>query len=296
MQEHKCPVCGNNHFFVTAEISQEWEVNEFGGIIRRPVSEKVIMWPQENSDSIWKCTKCGWSGPEVAAKVKGVSLRKRELATMAYLSKKYANPILPEPVHFEKEKPLNELFDMAKTKCSIILMEPITHKELKVHFLLRQLCDEENEKNLIKCLRSYDRNGYVPLGISINKIPVPTKDRVNLCSIKDVVEYAQKSILDGKYRPSVYIAGFYANQDTSPTWLWTKSMDGKICVWCGSEPFKPFLNVYKLTEVDGKIFAERVSRERPMFPDVTYMDGPCKLLVSDEDAKVIRDTIKRFNF
>lgn len=296
MQEHKCPICGNNHFLVTAEVSQEWEVNEFGGIVRRPVSEKVVMWPQENPDSIWKCTQCGWSGPEIITRVKGISLRKRELSTAVYLSRKYANPILPESIHFEKEKPLNQLFDMANTKCSIILMEPITHKELKVHFLLRQLCDEEHEKALVKRLKGYDQNGYVPIGVSINEIPVPTKDRVNLCSVKDTIKYAQESVLDGKYRPSIYIAGFYANQDTSPTWVWTKSMDGEICVWCGAEPFKPALNVYKLTEDNRKLFAEKVSCECPMFPNTTFLDGPRKLSVSDDDAVAIRNIVKRFHF
>lgn len=294
--EHKCPICGNKHFFVTAEVSQEWEVDEFGEIVKRPVSEEVVSWPQDDPNSIWKCTRCKWKGPEIVTRDKGISLRKHELITAAFLSQKYANPILPQPIHFERKRSLYDLFDMANTKCSVILMEPVTHEDLRINFLLWQLCDEVNEKVIIKKLKSYDQNGYVPVAVSINGMPVPMKDRAYFCSIKDVVEYAQKNVLEGKYKPTIYIAGIYTNQDISPTWTWAKSMDGRIRVWIGPEPFEPSLNVYKVEDIDGSIVAERVSLENPMFPGSTYMKGPSKLFVSDEDAKVIRSIVKEFRF
>lgn len=56
----RCPKCGNNRFFVSAHVVQEWVVDENGMYDR--MSEdcvEVIHFPDD--DDIWECRKCRYS-------------------------------------------------------------------------------------------------------------------------------------------------------------------------------------------------------------------------------------------
>ena len=56
----RCPNCGNNHFYVTAHVTQDWIVdededfvectNECGEVVHRP-----------DDEDIWTCTECGYT-------------------------------------------------------------------------------------------------------------------------------------------------------------------------------------------------------------------------------------------
>lgn len=63
MAIHKCPLCGNTSFHVTAHVTQTWEVDEEGNFVEEVTScDEITHKPDD--DDIWKCTNpdCSWSG------------------------------------------------------------------------------------------------------------------------------------------------------------------------------------------------------------------------------------------
>ena len=58
---HVCPNCGGKTFYTTAQIVQEWMVDEFGK--RISVATECLEVMREPDDSInWICAQCGSEG------------------------------------------------------------------------------------------------------------------------------------------------------------------------------------------------------------------------------------------
>lgn len=63
MKVHCCPRCGNKTFYVTAHVTQTWEVDEDGDFLEEKTScDEVTHRPDD--DDIWTCANpdCDWSG------------------------------------------------------------------------------------------------------------------------------------------------------------------------------------------------------------------------------------------
>lgn len=68
----RCPYCGNNRFYVTAHVTQDWIVdenenfvectNECGEVVHRP-----------DNDDLWTCTECGYTSDGETFEVKPTS-------------------------------------------------------------------------------------------------------------------------------------------------------------------------------------------------------------------------------
>lgn len=55
--KHICPKCGGTIFIVTAHVTQDWKVNEFGDFIEEVSScEEVTHRPDD--DDVWTCANC----------------------------------------------------------------------------------------------------------------------------------------------------------------------------------------------------------------------------------------------
>lgn len=56
----KCPKCGNETFYVTAHIVQDWEVDSCGDYLKTVEDcVEVTHFPQD--DDLWECTGCGYN-------------------------------------------------------------------------------------------------------------------------------------------------------------------------------------------------------------------------------------------
>lgn len=63
MSIHKCPLCGNTSFYVTAHVTQTWQVDKEGNFVKEITSyDEVAHRPDD--DDIWNCANpdCSWSG------------------------------------------------------------------------------------------------------------------------------------------------------------------------------------------------------------------------------------------
>ena len=70
MAIHKCPLCGNTSFHVTAHVTQTWEVDEEGDFVEEVTScDEITHKPDD--DDIWNCANpdCSWSGARSEAVV-----------------------------------------------------------------------------------------------------------------------------------------------------------------------------------------------------------------------------------
>lgn len=285
--KYACPVCGNTNFRITIPATQTLEINGNGGIIHRSNNNPIFM---SNETQTFQCTKCGWQGAEKAATVCPLSLDEQEQNAAEYLATRYPNPILPKPVHFTREKKLVELFDINNTTCSILLIEPSTRKHEEVKFFMRQVEEETRDEPTIKMLKQYDREGYRPTGISVNKMPVPAIARAELRSIHDIVRYVEKSLTEGLYTPSFYLSGFYSGSESSLTWNFDKTSNGNLCVWCGC-PWNPTRDVYRISEETYGNYARKVSAAHNSLFGSKNVPGPSIIPLSDEEMQEIRDIV-----
>ena len=55
----KCPKCGNNKFYVTAHVTQDWLVDEDGDYIKT-VEDCVEVTHFADSEDVWTCSKCSY--------------------------------------------------------------------------------------------------------------------------------------------------------------------------------------------------------------------------------------------
>lgn len=290
--KYVCPVCGNTNFRITVPATQTLEINGNGGIVHRSNNNPAFV-PDEVQT--FQCTKCGWEGAEKAATIHPLPPDEKKEGTAKYLAARYPNLILPAPVHLTREKSLVELFDVNNTTCSILLMKPFTDKQEEVKFFIWQVEEETKDNQVIQRLKQYDREGYRPTGISVNKMPVPAIDRAKLCSIYDIVRYVERSLTEGFYIPSFYLSGFYSGNDGSSTWNFDKTSNGKLCVWCGS-PWNPTRDVYRISEEKHGNYARKVSSARDTLLGSKNIPGPSVIPLSREEMREIRDIVLQKQF
>ena len=62
MQKKKCPKCGSGIFYVTAHVTQDWEVDEYGNFIN-VVDDCVEVTHHADDDDMWECVTCGHNAP-----------------------------------------------------------------------------------------------------------------------------------------------------------------------------------------------------------------------------------------
>lgn len=56
----KCPKCGNNHFFVSAHVVQDWKVDENGNFLET-INECSEVTHTPDDEDIWTCSNCNYS-------------------------------------------------------------------------------------------------------------------------------------------------------------------------------------------------------------------------------------------
>ena len=62
MKMKRCPKCGNKTFSVTAHVTQDWVVDEYGNF-NSAITECVEVTHKPDDSDIWGCMKCGHSAP-----------------------------------------------------------------------------------------------------------------------------------------------------------------------------------------------------------------------------------------
>jgi len=55
----RCPICGNEKFYVTAHVTQDWLVDNNGDYVKTE-SECVEVIHKPNDEDVWVCANCGW--------------------------------------------------------------------------------------------------------------------------------------------------------------------------------------------------------------------------------------------
>lgn len=58
---HICPHCGGKRFSTTAQIVQEWIVDERGNFISVE-TDRLEVTSEPDDANIWLCTQCGYEG------------------------------------------------------------------------------------------------------------------------------------------------------------------------------------------------------------------------------------------
>lgn len=62
MKRYKCPKCGANEFYVTAHVTQGWQINETGTFVAcSNECMEVIHGPSD--DDLWECAVCAHIAP-----------------------------------------------------------------------------------------------------------------------------------------------------------------------------------------------------------------------------------------
>lgn len=61
MKIKRCPKCGCERFIVTAHVTQDWEVDEYGNWIMT-TNDCVEVTHTPDDDDIWECAQCGYDG------------------------------------------------------------------------------------------------------------------------------------------------------------------------------------------------------------------------------------------
>lgn len=56
----RCPECGGKRFVVTAHVTQDWVVDEFGNYIKT-IEDCIEVTHRPDSDDLWECFECGYS-------------------------------------------------------------------------------------------------------------------------------------------------------------------------------------------------------------------------------------------
>ena len=60
MKRKRCPKCGCERFFVTAHVTQDWEVDEYGHWIST-IDDCVEVTHFPDEDDNWECVMCGYN-------------------------------------------------------------------------------------------------------------------------------------------------------------------------------------------------------------------------------------------
>lgn len=58
MKRKRCPKCGCEKFFVTAHVTQDWEVDEYGNWVST-IQDCVEVTHFPDEDDNWECAECG---------------------------------------------------------------------------------------------------------------------------------------------------------------------------------------------------------------------------------------------
>lgn len=56
----KCPKCGCQSFNVTAHVTQDWVVDEYGNFLRCE-DDCVEVTHRPDDEDVWNCANCGYS-------------------------------------------------------------------------------------------------------------------------------------------------------------------------------------------------------------------------------------------
>ena len=59
MKIHICPRCGGGRFIVSARVTQDWVVNEYGNF-EEELNMRTQVEESPDDDDIWQCEKCGY--------------------------------------------------------------------------------------------------------------------------------------------------------------------------------------------------------------------------------------------
>ena len=62
MKMKRCPKCGYERFLVTAHVTQDWEVDEYGNWIQT-TNDCVEVTHTPDDDDIFECAQCGYDAP-----------------------------------------------------------------------------------------------------------------------------------------------------------------------------------------------------------------------------------------
>ena len=62
MRRKMCPKCGFGVFIVTVHVTQDWEVDEYGGWINT-IDNCAEVTHHADDDDMWVCVKCGHNAP-----------------------------------------------------------------------------------------------------------------------------------------------------------------------------------------------------------------------------------------
>lgn len=57
-----CPHCGNDQWYVTAHVTQDWIVDSMGNF-QECIDDCVEVVHAPDEDDVWVCTKCGKEYP-----------------------------------------------------------------------------------------------------------------------------------------------------------------------------------------------------------------------------------------
>ena len=55
----KCPRCGNNKFYITAHVTQDWVVDENGNFLET-YNDCIDVLHYPDDEDLWQCTECGF--------------------------------------------------------------------------------------------------------------------------------------------------------------------------------------------------------------------------------------------
>lgn len=56
----KCPKCGNETFYVTSHVIQDWKVDLYGDFLE-VIDDCIEVTHFPKDDDLWECTKCGYN-------------------------------------------------------------------------------------------------------------------------------------------------------------------------------------------------------------------------------------------
>lgn len=65
----RCPKCGYTEFYVTAHVTQDWRVDQYGNFLDHINSCTEVTHSPDDFD-IWSCAKCGYDDDGKAFNVK----------------------------------------------------------------------------------------------------------------------------------------------------------------------------------------------------------------------------------